>query len=65
MAFKNIILVSSILLMLLGIMLIFNPFTTIVITQIVGTFILLDNIINLNDLVLLRRNSKKIIESLK
>ena len=62
---NRVLLVSAILLMLLGIMLMFNPFTTIVITRTVGIFIILYNVVNLNDLVLLRKRSKKILEILK
>ena len=62
---NNVLLTSSILLMVLGILLIFNPFTTIIITRTIGIFIILYNMINLNDLVLLRKRSKKILEILK
>ena len=63
--FKGILLTSSIFLMIFGIMLLFNPFTTMVITKVVGMFILLYNLINLNDLVLFKRKEKKIVELLK
>lgn len=62
---NNVLLTSSILLMVLGILLLFNPFTTIIITRTIGVFIILYNVINLNDLVLLRKRSKKILEILK
>lgn len=63
--FKSVLILSSVLLMFLGIMLLFNPFTTMVITKTVGMFILLYNLVNLSDLVLLRRNSKMVLEILK
>lgn len=62
---RKIILASAILLLVLGILLIFNPFKTIIISKTVGVFIILFSIININDLILLKRRGKKILELLK
>ena len=58
---RKIILASAILLVLL----VLNPFKTIIISKTVGVFIILFNIVNINDLVLLKRRGKKILEVLK
>lgn len=60
----NILLVSSLLFLILGILIIVNPFRSMVITKTVGIFIILYNILNLNDLVLLKRREHKILELL-
>ena len=52
---SKILVASGLLLIFLGIMIIINPFRTLVITKTVGIFIILYNILNLNDLVLLKR----------
>lgn len=57
---SKILLTSSILLFFLGIMIILNPFRSIVITKSVGIFIILYNILNLSDLVLLKRRANKL-----
>lgn len=62
---KKVVLVSSILFLLLGILIIINPFRSIVITRTVGIFIILCNILNLNDLVLLRKRSKNFLKNFK
>ncbi len=62
---NRIFLVSALLLLLLGTLIIINPFRTMVITKTVGIFIMLYNILNLNDLVLLKRRGKKIIALFK
>lgn len=62
---KKIILTSSILFLILGIMIIVNPFRSIIITKTIGMFVILYNVLNLNDLVLLKRRSKKFLELLK
>ncbi len=62
---KKIIFVSTLLLIFMGIMIIINPFRTLVITKTVGIFIMLYNIINLNDLVLLKKRSKKFLKNFK
>lgn len=58
----NILLVSSLLLLILAILIIVNPFRSMVITKTVGIFIILYNILNLNDLVLLKRRGNKILQ---
>ncbi len=62
---SKVVLVSSILFLLLGILIIINPFRSIVITRTVGIFIILCNILNLNDLVLLRKRSKNFLKLFK
>lgn len=62
---SKVIFVSSILFLLLGILIIINPFRSIVITKTVGIFIILCNILNLNDLVLLKRRSKNFLKLFK
>ncbi len=62
---RKIVLASAILLFTLGLLLIFNPFKTIIISKTVGVFIVLFNVVNINDLVLLKRRGKRILELLK
>jgi uncharacterized membrane protein HdeD (DUF308 family) len=62
---SKIFLVSSLLLIFLGIILIIYPFSTIAVTKAVGIFIILYNILNLNDLVLLKRRGKYILKLFK
>lgn len=62
---SKVLLVSSIMLLFLGIIIIINPFRSIVITRTIGIFIMLYNILNLNDLVLLKRRGKKFLKLFK
>lgn len=62
---NKIFLVSAILLLFLGITIIVNPFSTMLITKTVGIFIILYNVLNLNDLILLKRRGKQFLKSLK
>ena len=62
---QRIILVTVLLLIFMGILIIINPFRSILITQTIGVFIILYNIVNLNNLVLLKKRSKKFIEFFK
>ncbi len=62
---SKVILVSAILLFFLGITIIVNPFRSTVITKSVGVFVMLYNIVNLNDLVLLKRRSKNFLKLFK
>ena len=62
---SKILVASGLLLIFLGIMIIINPFRTLVITKTVGIFIILYNILNLNDLVLLKRKFKNFKELFK
>lgn len=62
---SKIFLVSSLLLIFMGVMIILNPFRSIVITRTIGIFIILYNVISLNNLVLLKRRSKKFLKLFK
>lgn len=62
---NKIFLVTSMLLIFMGIVIIINPFRSLVITKTIGIFIILSNILNLNDLVLLKRRSKKFLKFFK
>jgi uncharacterized membrane protein HdeD (DUF308 family) len=62
---SKIFLVSSLLLIFLGVIIIIDPFSSMVIAKLVGIFIILYNVLNLNDLVLLRKRSKNILKLLK
>ncbi len=61
----KVILVSAILFILLGILIIVNPFRNMFVTKSVGIFIILYSILNLNDLVLLKRRGKYFLELFK
>ncbi len=61
---NRIFLVTAIFLVLLGILIIVDPFRTLIVTKTIGIFIVLYNILNLNDLVLLKRRSKVFLKSL-
>lgn len=61
----KIIFASSIFFFLLGVLILINPFRSIVITKTVGIFIMLYNILNINDLVLLKRRGKYFLELFK
>lgn len=56
----SLLLISSISLIILSIVLLLNLLQNIVITTTVGVFIILSNILNLNDLVLLKKKKNKI-----
>lgn len=62
---NKIFLVSALLLVFMGIIIIVNPFRSLVITKTIGIFIILYNIVNLNDLVLLKRRGKKFLKLFK
>lgn len=62
---SKILLASGFLLFFLGIMIIINPFLTLVITKTIGIFIILYNILNINDLVLLKRKFNNFKELFK
>lgn len=62
---NKIFLVSTLLLIFMGILIIVNPFRSLVITKTIGIFIILYNIVNLNDLVLLKRRGKKFLKLFK
>lgn len=56
---------SCLLFLFLGVIIILNPFRTIVITKTIGIFIILYNLLNLNDLVLLKRKGQKFLKYFK
>lgn len=62
---NKIFLVSTLLFIFMGVVLIINPFISLVITKIIGIFLILSNIVNISDLVLLKRRSKKFLKLFK
>lgn len=62
---NKIFLTSALLLVFMGIIIILNPFRSIVITKMIGIFIILYNVVNLNNLVLLKRRCKKFLKLFK
>jgi len=62
---NKIFLVSTLLFMFMGVVLIINPFVSLVITKTIGIFIMMINIVNVSDLVLLKRRSKKFLKLFK
>lgn len=62
---NKIFLVSTLLFIFMGVVLIINPFISLVITKIIGIFLMLSNIVNISDLVLLKRRSKKFLKLFK
>lgn len=62
---NKIILASTLLLIFMGIIIIINPFRSLVITKTIGIFIMLYNVLNINDLVLLKKRSKNFIKLFK
>lgn len=62
---SKLILTSSLLMIFMGILIIVNPFRSLIITKTVGCFIIFDSIINLNDLVLIKKRAKKIVKLFK
>ena len=61
----RVVLVSSISMVLLGLIAMFNPFRAIIITKTVGMVIVLYNVLNLNDLVLFKKRCSKFMKGLK
>ena len=62
---NKIIFASAILFLILGIMLLVNPFRNLIITQVVGMFVILYNVLNINDLVLLKKKSNEYLKLFK
>lgn len=62
---NKLFLVSFISVLLLGILIILNPFRSLLITKSVGIFVVLYNIVNLNDLFLLKRRAKIFLKLFK
>ena len=55
-------LVAGILLVILGIMIVFNPFTAFALTQIAGAFLIISGILNLSDAITFKISSKEIMD---
>ena len=55
-------LVTGIFLVVLGIMLVFNPFSALTLTQISGAFLIIVGILNVSDTILFKKRSKEIME---
>lgn len=60
--YANIIAVSSLIAILMGILIIINPFVFLAVTSIAGVFIILDSILSLSDLMLLKKHSNKVLK---
>ena len=57
-------LVAGILLVILGIMIVFNPFTAYALTQITGAFLIISGVINLSDAITFKTKAKEIMDIL-
>ena len=55
-------LVAGILLGVLGIMIVFNPFTAFALTQITGAFLIISGVLNLSDAITFKISSKEIMD---
>ena len=55
-------LVAGILLVILGIMIVFNPFTAFALTQITGAFLIISGVLNLSDAITFKISSKEIMD---
>lgn len=55
-------LVTGIFLVVLGIMLVFNPFSALTLTQISGAFLMIVGILNVSDTILFKKRSKEIMD---
>lgn len=55
-------LVAGILLVILGIMIVFNPFTAFALTQITGAFLIISGILNLSDAITFKTKAKEIMD---
>ena len=55
-------LVTGIFLVVLGIMLVFNPFSALTLTQLSGAFLMIVGVLNLSDTILFKKRSKEIME---
>ena len=55
-------LVTGIFLVVLGIMLVFNPLSALTLTQISGAFLIIVGILNVSDTILFKKRSKEIME---
>lgn len=48
--------------MVLGIMLVFNPFSAMTLTQLSGAFLMIVGVLNVSDTILFKKRSKEIME---
>ena len=55
-------LVTGIFLVVLGIMLVFNPFSAMTLTQLSGAFLMIVGVLNVSDTILFKKRSKEIME---
>ena len=55
-------LVTGTFLVTIGIMLVFNPFTALTLTQIAGAFLIITGVLNLSDTILFKNRAKQIME---
>ena len=55
-------LVTGIFLVVLGIMLVFNPFSALTLTQISGAFLMIVGVLNVSDTILFKKRSKEIMD---
>ena len=55
-------LVTGIFLVVLGIMVVFNPFSAFTVTQISGAFLIIVGILNVSDTILFKKRAKEIME---
>ena len=55
-------LVTGIFLVVLGIMLVFNPFSAMTLTQLSGAFLMMVGVLNVSDTILFKKRSKEIME---
>ena len=55
-------LVTGIFLVVLGIMVVFNPFAALTLTQVSGAFLMIVGVLNLSDTILFKKRSKEIME---
>ena len=55
-------LVAGIFLVILGIMIVFNPFTAFALTQITGAFLIISGVLNLSDAITFKVSSKEIMD---
>lgn len=55
-------LATGIFIAVLGIMLVFNPFTALTLTQLAGAFLMITGVLNLSDTILFKRRAKEIMD---
>ena len=55
-------LVSGILIAVIGILVVFNPFASLTITKLAGAFLIITGVIDLTDTILFKKRSKEIMD---